>query len=360
MEGISRYTYETTLHMAELHAEDDFYLFFDRKPTLDFSSYKNIKKIIVPWHARLPILWYLWFEWMIPLYLWWYKIDVFYSPDGYLSLRTTKPSLLVIHDIAYFHYPQHMQAAHLNYYKKFVPLFLRRANRIITVSHYVKGDLVNSLQVDPNRIAVAYNAVHNPALEHQFELPKEIKSKIQENAYFLYVGAIHPRKNIVHLIQAFQRFQNKSIKPFKLVLAGRLAWDTDVVATLIKNNTQIVYLDVVNENVKYALIKNAMAVTYISLFEGFGIPILEAMACGTPVITSSVTSMPEIAGDAAILVDPNNVEDIAVAMLRISEDANLRRSLASKGLTRHQMFLWSKSANIIYSTLKNIHTESLS
>jgi glycosyltransferase involved in cell wall biosynthesis len=352
MEGMPRYIFETTLQMAKSHPEDTFYLFFDRKVDVDFGFPSNVKSIIIPWHARHPILWFWWFEIMIPVYLWWYKIDVFYSGDGYMSLRTQIPTLMVIHDLAYIHYPEQIQASSLWHYRRFVPKYLTKATSIVTVSNYVKQDIHNQFDIPLSKIKVAGNAVDSmPDIDDTLN-GTLVQKTIKERPYFLYIGAIHPRKNIINLIKGFLIF-NKEQK-FNLILAGRMAWKTDEIKKQIQENPNIIYLGMVSENEKYTLIQKAVAVTYVSLFEGFGIPILEAMHAGTAVITSDVTSMPEVAGDAALKVNPNQAEDIANTMDLLSNDDCLRQELIQKGYQRCRDFSWTATANLIYQELVNL------
>jgi glycosyltransferase involved in cell wall biosynthesis len=354
MEGIPRYIYETTMQMAQDHPEDKFILFFDRKVDVNFGFPPNVKSVVVPWHARHPILWYWWFEVMIPFYLWWYRIEVFYSGDGYLSLQAKVPTVIVMHDLAYMHYPEHVASPSLNFYRKYVPKYLHRADKIITVSAFVKSDIIKQFSIPEERIEIAYNAVSSPVDVSDIVLPEEIQLAIEDKPYFIYVGALHPRKNIQKLIEAFLIFNENNQQKYKLVLAGRLAWKTEEIKKAIQASPYIIHTGMVSEGAKYKLISGARALVYISLFEGFGIPLLEAMKMGTPVITSSVTSMPEVAGGAAILVDPTDVNAIATAMETIGKDDALRKKLSEKGWSRYRDFRWKVSADTIYTALSNV------
>lgn len=351
LEGVHRYIYETTTQMALSHPEDDFFLFFDRRVDVDFNFPANVKSIIVPWHARHPILWIWWFEVMLPLYFWYYKIDVFYSGDGYLSLRSKVPTVMVMHDLAYIHYPQHVATSSLDFYKKYVPKYLKRADMVIAVSEYVKNDIMGHVDIAVTKIKVAYNAVSAPLDVSDICLPDNIDKALGGRPYFLYIGAIHPRKNITKLIAAFNLFNSKNNDQYVLVLAGRLAWKTDEIRLAIKSSPHVIHTGIVNEDVKYKLIKDALALTYISIFEGFGIPLLEAMKMGTLVITSTVTSLPEVAGDAALLVDPEDIVHIARGMQQLVEDPDLQSDLKAKGLKRYKHFSWKSSADTIYEAL---------
>ncbi len=352
MEGMPRYIYETTLQMALSHPDDRFILFFDRKIKVDFGFPPNVESVIVPWHARHPILWYWWFELMIPLYLWWYKIDVFYSGDGYMSLRTQTPTLMVIHDLAYVHYPEQIQASSLWHYKRYVPQYIRQASSLMTVSDYVKNDIHSNFDIPLENIKIAGNAVEHIPLSLTAEMTESIQQQLDGKPYFLYIGAIHPRKNIINLIKAFNTFNKDN--SHKLILAGRMAWKTNEIKEMIQLSADILHVGMVTEIEKYILIRNAVAVTYVSLFEGFGIPILEAMRAGTPVITSHATSMPEVAGDAALLVNPHDPEDIAKAITSLALDKTLRERLIKKGYPQCDKFSWKTSGDIIYKELLRI------
>jgi glycosyltransferase involved in cell wall biosynthesis len=351
MEGIPRFTFETTRQMALDHPKDDFILFFDRKVKANFDFPSNVQKVIIPLQARHPILWYIWFEILIPLYLKKYRIDVFYTPDGYLSLSTKIPTVMVMHDLAYLHFPSHISYTTLKYYTHYVPKYLNRADKVIAVSEYVKSDIIAQFRLDKNKVIVAYNAVSTDILPTKEAVPQTIQTKVADHPYFLYIGALHPRKNILGLIRGFHLFNAGQSGKYRLLLAGRMAWKTDDIKKEVEACEDVIHVGMISETLKYQLLSKAQAMTYVSWFEGFGIPLLEAMKTGCPVITSSVTSMPEVAGGAALLADPAVPASISEAMLQIAEDQVLRNQLIAKGYKRVQEFSWKASADIIYSAL---------
>lgn len=349
MEGIARFTYETTYKMALDHPNDSFFLFFDRNVAIDFGFPENVHNVIVPLQARHPFLWHTWFEYLLPYYFKKYQIDVFYSTDGYLSLSTQVPTLLVVHDLAYLYYPSHIAKLSLKHYQYFIPRYIKKAKAIISVSQFVKNDIIHHFKTPEDKISVAYNAINAPKSNKLDSLSSEITKP-----YFIYVGSLNPRKNIVRLIDAFDTFNGDVDHKFTLVLAGRLAWKSKEIKEKIDQSPHVIHLGEISETNKYILLKNALALVYISLFEGFGIPILEAMMSGIPVITSSISSMPEVAGDAAICVDPKNTTEIAEAMKQIATQPNVRAALIAKGNKRYRDFSWANSANIIYNQLVKI------
>jgi glycosyltransferase involved in cell wall biosynthesis len=354
MEGMARFTYETVCQMAIAHPEDKFYLFFDRKVSYDFGFPENIIRITVPLQARHPILWHIWFEYMIPYFIKKYKIDVFYSSDGYMSLRTKVPTVLVTHDLAYVHFKEHIPKFALWHYQHFIPKYHRKAKSIIAVSEYVKQDIILNFLIPKDKISVAYNAVKNiQDATNSTGLSADKWPEIKpEKPYFIYIGSLHPRKNILNLISAFNQFNKNENHRFNLVLVGRLAWKSGAIEEAIKNTSDVIHTGIVSETIKYQLLKDAVSLVYVSLFEGFGIPLLEAMQNGVPVITSNVTSMPEVAGDAALIVDPNDLDQISSAMNTFVNDASIRYEYIQRGNKRYKEFSWVKSAEIIYDRLK--------
>lgn len=355
LEGIGWYTYEILKRMVDAHPEDDFFFLFDRPYDQKFVFAANVTGIVVPPPARHPVLWYLWFEVAIPRILKKIKADVFFSPDGYCSLRSKVPTLMTMHDLAYLHYPEQVDSLTERYYRYFVPRFLNRAEKVATVSDYVKNDIIKSLQIPADKIFRAYNGARDefkPLVEDSKQLIRNQYSDGKE--YFLYYGALHPRKNIVNLINAFERFKSINNTSTKLLLIGRMAWQTSEIENRIKNSpfaADIKHINYLDTSLPL-LVASAKAVVYISLFEGFGLPVLEAMKCGVPVITSDVTSMPEVAGDAAICVDPQDVNEIVNALEKVEKDKHIATILVQKGLDRSTFFSWDLTAEAIYRSIQ--------
>ena len=350
IEGLGRYTLETTIAMALSNPRDEFILFFDRPPedTRWFKDCANISAQIVYLPTRHPILMLIWFESLLRKALVKSKIDVFYSADNFLSLSSETPTVLVCHDLAYNSYPQGLRWDHLWFYRRFMPLYLTRADRIITVSNFVKQDIVNHHKVNQEKITVAYNA-----LPKRKDTDIEVdENRLTKGKYFVYVGSLHPRKNIVGLIKAFFEFRKKTIG-FKLALIGKLAWKTKEIRALI-NDADIVHLESVPDTHLMSYLKSASALIYPSFSEGFGIPILEGFAAGVPVITSQQSSMPEVAGNAAMLIDPHSIESMVTAMDKIIQEPEMRKQLIDLGTIRLKDFSWENSASLIHQIIREV------
>jgi len=358
MEGIGRYIFETTRQMVLDHPEDEFYFFFDRAYDPSFIFADNVKPIVVHPQARHPILWYLWFEWGVPYYLKKYNIDVFYSGDTYASIKTSVPTLIVCHDIAYKHYPNHLRSSHKRYYQNNFPKFHKKADHIVAVSNFTKQDIISTYGIDQSKVTIGYNATPSGFSPLSDDEKISIKNELTEgNPYFIYVGSLHPRKNVVNLIKGFDIFKKEQGATHKLVLVGRMAWKNEELKKTYettKYRDDIIFIGHVTNNQLPRYLAAAEALTYVSVFEGFGIPILEGMSSGTPVITSNVSSMPEVAGDAALLIDPHDPNSIAKGMHKIISNTQLHQELITKGLERAKAFSWKTTANHIYQELKKI------
>ncbi len=359
LEGIGWFTFEVLKEMVKAHPEDEFIFFFDRDYSDEFVFAPNITPVILFPQARHPILWYWWFEYSIPKALKKYKVDVFLTTDGYTSLKTKVKTVLVMHDIAYERDTDRIPFLAKKYLHYFSSRFVAKADKVIAVSQYTKNDIVQKYGTSSDKITVAYNAcraIFQPlSKEQQIAFRQE---KTEGKPYFFYVGAIHPRKNVHRLIQAFDQFKVKTQSDFQLVIGGRFAWETGVVKDSYDNaihQKEIHFTNYLTEEELSAWMACAYSFVYVSTFEGFGIPVIEAMNCDVPVITSNVSSMPEVAGDAGILVDPFSVEEIMEAMKKISTSKDLRTSLIEKGRKQRQLFDWSKTASIIYTEIKKLY-----
>ena len=357
MDGIAWFSYEIIKRMVVNHPEHEFVFFFDRPYPKEFVFAANVKPVIVYPPARHPFLWFLFFEVGIRRALKKEKIDVFFSPDGWMCLGSKVKTLLVMHDLNFVHYPHFDGFWTRIYYRIFFPRFARKAAKIGTVSHYSKNDIATCYQIDPNKICVAYNG----AAEDFFEISQTEKEAIRNEIsqgfpYFVFVGTASKRKNVARILQAFETFRNDGHYA-KLVFAGRKKyWDKEMKSVYqnMKYQNDIVFTGYISTEQLNKILSSACALLYPSIFEGFGIPIVEAFACGVPVITSNTSSMPEVAGDAALLVDPTQMEDIYKAMVKIYIHPDFAKELVNKGKEQLQVFSWDKSANDLWNEIENI------
>lgn len=353
LEGIGLFTAESLKRIVQAHPDIDFYFLFDRAYDAEFIFSDNVTPVVLFPQARHPLLWLWWFELSVAGWLNKNKPDLFLSTDGYGCLRTEVPQVIVVHDLAFEHFKDHVAFLTRKYYEYFTPRFAHKAARIATVSEFSKRDITKQYGVLPNKIDVVYNGskeVYKPVSD---AVKQKIKAEYTDgNDYFIYVGSIHPRKNVKNLLLAFDKFKAETGSAHKLVIVGRKAWDFNEVEEAynsMKFKAEVKFLGHVPTDALGNIVASAFAMVYVSLFEGFGIPIVEAMSCDVPVITSNITSMPEAAGDAALLANPTSVEDIASAMKRFVSDPPLRQQLIMKGREQVKKFSWDLTAQKLWA-----------
>jgi glycosyltransferase involved in cell wall biosynthesis len=356
LEGIGWFSYETLKRITSQHPEHQFYFIFDRPFDRSFIFSDNITPVVISPQARHPILYYIWFEKSIPRMLKKIQPDLFFSPDGYLSLSTPVKSMNVFHDLNFEHYPDDLPYPERTFYRHYFPLYARKACRIATVSEFSKRDIINQYRVSPDKIDVVYNGAN----ERYIPLPESEKFLVRAKytggvPYFVFVGALHPRKNLANLFSAFDLFRQETGINMKLLIIGQKKWWTKSIKEAydkMKFNKDVDFCGRLEPVELNRVISSATALTYVSYFEGFGIPILEAFYCETPVITSNVTSMPEVAGDAAILVDPFSVRSISEGMAKIASDPSLSLKMNEKARERRQVFNWQKTAGLLWDSME--------
>ncbi len=358
MEGFGWFTYEVVKRIVEQHPEHEFYFFFDRKYDKKFLFGNNVIPIVLNPQARHPILFKIWFDYAVTRALKKYDIDLFFSPDGYLSLKTDVKQIGVIHDLNFEHYPQDLPRSPRNYLKKYFPLFAKKADRIITVSNFSKQDIVNKYQVDSKKIVVAHNGGNEAFKPVSMQEADVLKSKLTEGKdYFVYVGALHARKNLDRLLQAFDEFKELTKSKLKLVIVGENLWREDPQGTVyneLKFKNDIIFTGHLDISELITIVGSAKALTLVSYFEGFGIPLVEAMRCGTPIICANKTALPEVVDDCAVLVDPFSVHEIMNGMVQLMSSEDLQKELSEKGLERSKLFSWQKSADIIWEEIASV------
>lgn len=286
-----------------------------------------------------------------------------FVPAHVIPIAGAPPSVVTIHDLGYLAFP----AAHTARRRLELDLTtrwsLRAARRVIAISQATKDDLVRHYGADPDRVAVvhhglspAFRPVDDQAVLARYGLAG---GDGQPRPYFLYVGTIQPRKNLARLIEAYAAARQLAggaggeLPP--LVIAGRRGWLTAAIeerAAELGLGAQVRFLGYVPDAELPALLTGATAFVFPSLYEGFGLPVLEAMACGAPVLTSASSALPEVAGDAALLVDPADTGAIAAAMARLAADAGLRRALRGRGFARAAHFTWERCARATLAVLR--------
>ncbi|MBL4709397.1 MAG: glycosyltransferase family 4 protein [Flavobacteriales bacterium] len=357
MDGIARFTFETLQIITREHPEIEFTFIFDRKVALStFSFPKNVNFVSIPPPARHPVLWYIWFEITLRNFINRNSFDLFLSPEGWIPPKLNCKSLAVMHDLNFEHHPENIIWSHRKYLLHFFPKFAQRATRIATVSQYSKLDISNCYHIHLNDIDVVYNganSIFQPASEKEIKEFKEYCTAGCE--YFIFIGTLHPRKNLENLFLAFNSFKKENKNDIKLLVVGNKKWwpnELEQVYQSLTHKKEILFMGRLSDQELSKALSGAVALTYLPYFEGFGIPILEAFQTRTPVITSNVTSMPEVANGAALLADPKNIDQIANTMQTIISNSEKRDEMIEKGTTRAKDFSWEKSAKLLWESMQ--------
>ncbi|MBI3138187.1 MAG: glycosyltransferase family 4 protein [Sphingobacteriales bacterium] len=356
LEGYGNFLYEMFRRITENHPEHEFIFLFDRPFDPRFVFGKNVVPVVAGPAARHPLLWKYWYDFKVPALLKKYRADIFVSCDGFCSLRTSVPQCLVLHDLAFLHFPAGIPRSQLAFYKKYTPRFISKAKTLVTVSEFSKKDILAHYPEATGKINVVYNGIKPLFRPYSWEEREAVKKKYTGGKdYFVYTGAIHPRKNLVGLLKAFSLFKKRQQSAMKLVITGRLAWKNESFTeslTTYKYRNDVILTGYLPDEELAGITASAYALVYPSFFEGFGVPVAEAMQASVPVITTAGSAMEEIAGEAALYAAPADHAALADQLMRLYKDERLRGELVAKGTERARAFNWDESARIFWALLE--------
>ncbi len=357
MEGIQWFTFETLKRITKAHPEHRFYFIFDRPFQKEFIFSDNINPLVLWPQARHPFLFYIWFHWQIPRLLKKHNIDVFISPDGFLPLKSSIPSLSVLHDINFEHQKEGIPYFAAHFYKRYFPKYAQLAKKIATVSIFSKNDIIETYGISPSKINVVYNGINEGFVPLVLEKQNTVRDKYTSgHPFFIFVGSLHPRKNLTNLLKAFDLYKETDKNNTQLLVVGSKLFKANQIFKTYKEmnfSEDVRFCGHLFAEELHRVLASAKALAYVSLFEGFGIPIIEAFACHTPVITSNTSSMPEVAADAAILVNPHDVDEIRDALKKMDSE-EVRKRLIDKGIKQQAKFSWDKTAQKLWETIEEI------
>jgi glycosyltransferase involved in cell wall biosynthesis len=352
--GVEVYAAELIKNLAKIDLHNEYVLYFRTKPQPWFYNLpKNFKIRLIPF----PKLWTqvrLSFEMMT------HPVDVLVILASAMPIFHPKKSLFTTHDLAYEIFPEAFPWFMRNYLIWSTRFAVYSAAKILAVSQATKNDLVRLYHVSPEKVQVtylAYDAQKFKPLGYDQVQPVLDKFALSYKKYILFMGTLQPRKNIIRLIDAYIKLKQESHIEEKLIIAGGKGWLWKPILDKIKNadlSDSIKLLGYVDAAVLPALYNGASLLTLPALYEGFGLPPLEAMACGTPVVVSNISSLPEIAGDAEVLVDPNSVESIAEGLLSVLMDKDLQKDLSEKGIARAKQFTWENTARKTLEAIESL------
>ncbi len=273
--------------------------------------------------------------------------ELFHATEHLLLPLRSVPTVLTVHDLIFRHLPAHHKPLNRWYLNLTMPLYCRRATHIIAVSECTRRDLIAAYGVPPEKVTVVHEAADPRFHPQPSDAVDTVRARYSlPHRYLIFVSTIEPRKNLTRLLTAFESVHANGLTD-GLVIVGRRGWLYDDFFAALKRSparNAVLFPGYVPDKDLPALYAGAQALAFPSLYEGFGLPVLEAMACGTPVVCSGTSSIPEVAGDAALLVDPNDVESITDALRRLLRDADLHTALHQRGLVQAARFSWSRVA----------------
>ncbi len=341
--GISRYCLQLMRALAEVDKEDHFTILQSRRDHRQLVDQANFqaRPLWTPSHHRFE-------QYLLALELRLCPLDVLHSPDFIPPFRRRCRSIITIHDLGFLLYPQSLTKSSARYYGQ-IDQAVRNTDHIIAVSESTRRDIVRLLGVPEHKITVIYEAPRRffhvlpdvdvrPRLRKRFGLERD---------FVLFLGTIEPRKNVPTLLSAFQQLLGHYHPEVDLVVAGAPGWLTDEVSGLVGRlglSGRVHFLGRVSDEEVVWLYNATRMLVLPSFYEGFGLPPLEAMACGAPVVVSDVSSLPEVVGDAGLLVDPTDADQLTVAIWRLLSDEALRQELIGKGFRRAACFSWERAA----------------
>lgn len=285
-------------------------------------------------------------------------IHVLFCPAYLSPLFPTCPVVVAMHDMSFRRYPWTLDRLYLFYLQILLPLSARKAKLLVTISEFSKREMTQCLKIPPEKIRVVPLACgeHFLVVEEEGQISAFRKKHNLLRPFILFVGTLEPRKNILRLLEAFRILKEEDRAfDYQLVLCGPKGWSYRDIFRKVRKfrlEKEIIYLGYLPDEELPLLYNAARGLIYPSLYEGFGLPVFEAMACGCPVVTSNTSALPETAGDAALLVDPEDTRAIARAIIRITGDEKLRYEMIQKGLERVRAFSWEKTALGIFEVLR--------
>jgi glycosyltransferase involved in cell wall biosynthesis len=355
LDGIGYFTVNTISRVIKNHPEVQFLILCDKNFTENYFDFPNSAKHYVFPALRHPVLYVWYMEFVLPLFLKKHTPDLLVSMEGFLSLLSRTPQMPAIYDINFEHQPQDLKFLNRLYFRFFFKRFVRKAVRIATISNYSKQDIASFYKISAEKIDnVSCGINSNFSALAQSEITATRLKFSNGKPYFFFVGSMHPRKNIKRLIEAYTLFRKKNNSDYKLLLAGSIWWSKSLIEEAYNSSPfkdDIIFTGRLSEEDLKKVLGSAFALSFVPIFEGFGLPIVEAMQSEVPVLCSNTTSMPEVAGDAGILIDPFNIEDIAAGMEKLFTDDTLRKHLVLLGNIQREKFTWDNTAELFWQSI---------
>ena len=354
--GVQRAAYNLVRSLVLMDSENEYFLFTGASQ-LDNPEWDHPNVTVVPSGIKggenLRNHW--WEQVTLPRLAKRYQIDILHSPANMAPLFYNRPSIVHIHDLCFVVNPQWYSYLFHSVYNFVIPRLARRATRVITNSNNSRNDLLQFCKIEADKVCLVYWAV-DEAFTPISDPVARAKIHVPEEGYILYVGSLEPRKNISTLIEAYQelRTTHPQLKTKLILIGGESPLFADVRLKIKHYSEDVIFKGFVDDDMLREYYRQANVVAYPSLYEGFGLPPLEAMASGAPVVTSITSSLPEVVGNAALLVSPYDYQQLADALAQVLENEDLRRTLRQKGLEQVKKFNWVRVARNVITVYHEI------
>lgn len=362
--GVGNYTLQLVSKLAQLYPQDTFVLFFGVQPAQHvaeaISHFSNTKIVQLPfgrWKRFLP---FLYSHWIVSRAIQRQNLDVFHGPANVLPLAYSGQAVITIHDLTIFQHPEWFRSESPFVQKIVLPNSVKKAQKIVAVSHATEKELTLVFPGSEKKVDVIYEAAADRSPMDEEQLQSVQKTFSLPNRYMLFLGTIEPRKNLARLVQAFDaalETLGDDYTDVQLLIAGGKGWKNEEVFLAI-NSAEYVHnirvLGYVSDEQKYALLEQATAFAFPSLWEGFGLPVLEAMQAGIPVLTTTAGALSEVAGDAALTVEPKDSDGMRDAIARLLSDDSIQAEYAERGKKRAAEFSWERCAKETYAVYKEV------
>lgn len=346
--GVGQYAFKLLWHLYKLDKKNKYLIYLKENPS------KELPPVTKTWQYRVFGPAKMWTRLALPFHLFMDKIplNLFFSPSHYSPKFSPFPTVPTIHDIGFLQFQDQFTKKDLYQLINWTKESIKKASHIITVSKFSQDEIIKTYDINPNIISIAYNGVEEPP-KTNIKKQKEILSSynLQSNNYFLYLGTLKPNKNIPFLIKSYSLYLKSNIQhpASKLVIAGKKGWLFDEIFTAVKKEgieNNIVFTDFVDTSQKWTLYQNAIATVLPSTYEGFGIPAIESMKTGTPVIVSDIPPFKEVVGDCGLIIDPNDTADLCQKMININ-NPNIRQKYSHLGKVQADKFTWNSTAKSV-------------
>ncbi len=345
--GVGQYAFKLLWYLYHLDQKNHYLIYLKDQPSPDLPPANTNWQYQVFGPAKL------WTRFALPLRLLFQKqkLNLFFSPSHYSPIFSRFPTIPTIHDIGYLQFKDQFNHKDLHQLIYWTQQSLQQAKEIVTVSQFSKNEIIKTYQVDPKKITIAYNGVDNPPKINSKTQQKILSSyQLQTNNYYLYLGTLKPNKNIPFLIQSFALLLKTSKPPHpKLVIAGKKGWLFDEIFATVKKEgitNQVVFTDFVSEDQKWTLYQHAIASVLPSTYEGFGIPAIESMKVGTPVVVSSIPPFKEVVQDSGLFINPADKNDLCQKMIEIA-NPKINKKFSKLAKAQADKFTWESTAKTI-------------